>query len=58
MEVSGVKQQLYFVGLKVARDSQLNVLSAVAAGLENIKQIQAASAPTSPGTGKLLDIKV
>jgi hypothetical protein len=59
MEVSGVKQQLYFVGLKAARDSQLNVLQAVSAGLENIKQIQAvASAPTPPGSGKLLDIKV
>lgn len=58
MEVSGVKQQLYFVGLKAARDSQINVLSAVAAGLENVKAIQATSAPTSPGTGKLIDIKV
>ncbi len=60
--VSGVKQQLYFVGLKVARDQQLAVLSAVAAGLENIKQITApapvASSPTSASTGKQVDIKV
>jgi hypothetical protein len=62
MEVSGVKQQLYFVGLRAARDAQLNVLQAVSAGLENIKQIQAVaaapSAPTNASTGKLLDIKV
>jgi hypothetical protein len=62
MEVSGVKQQLHFVGLRAARDAQLNVLSAVAAGLENVKAIQAAgaapSAPTNSSTGKLLDIKV
>ena len=58
VEATGVKQQLYFVGLKVARDSQLAVLSAVSAGLENIKQItQAAAAPTAAGTGKQVDIK-
>ncbi len=58
MEATGVKQQLYFVGLKVARDSQLAVLSAVSAGLENIKQITQAAAPTAAGTGAQLDIKV
>ena len=54
---SGIKQQLYFVGLKVARDSQLAVLSAVTASLQNIKQIQAAAAPTAAATGKQVDIK-
>lgn len=57
MEATGVKQELYLVGLKVARDSQLAVLSAVSAGLENIKQITAAAAPTAAGTGKQVDIK-
>ena len=55
---SGIKQQLYFVGLRVARDSQLAVLSAVSASLENIKQItQAAAAPTAASSGKQVDIK-
>lgn len=58
MEVSGIKQELYLVGLKVARDTQLAVLSAVSAGLENIKQITRASAPTAAGTGAQVDIKV
>ncbi|MFC3676962.1 hypothetical protein [Ferrovibrio xuzhouensis] len=57
MEATGVKQQLYLVGLKVARDSQLAVLSAVSAGLENIKQITKASAPTAAGVGGQIDIK-
>jgi hypothetical protein len=58
VEATGVQQQLYFVGLKVARDSQLAVLSAVSDSLQNIKQItQAASAPTAADTGKQLDIK-
>lgn len=59
MEATGIKQELYFVGLKVARDSQLAVLSAVSASLDNIKQItQAAAAPTAPGTGQKVDITV
>lgn len=58
-ELSGIKQELHFVGLKVARDQQLAVLSAVSASLENIKQITApASAPTAAGTGKQVDISV
>ncbi|MFN4165197.1 MAG: hypothetical protein ACK4GK_11530 [Ferrovibrio sp.] len=56
-EVSGIKQELYFVGLKIARDQQLAVLSAVSDSLENIKQITApASSPTAAGTGKQVDI--
>lgn len=59
MEATGVKQELYFVGLKVARDTERAVLSAVADGLENIKQItQSAASPTSAGTGAQVDIKV
>lgn len=58
-ELSGIKQELHFVGLKVAHDQQLAVLSAVSASLENIKQITApASAPTAAGTGKQVDISV
>lgn len=63
MEISGIKGELYMVGLKAARDSQLNVLKAVSAGLENVEAIQRASAasarPQSPkaaGVGALLDI--
>ncbi len=59
MEVSGVKQQMAFAGLRAAQASQVNVLQAVSAGLENVKAVQAvASAPVPPGSGKLLDIKV
>ncbi|PJI43363.1 hypothetical protein [Ferrovibrio sp.] len=59
MEVSGVKQQMAFAGLRSAQSAQLNVLQAVSAGLENVKAIQSvASAPVPPGSGKLLDIKV
>jgi hypothetical protein len=59
MEVTGVKQQFSIGGLRAAQTAQLNVLSAIASGLENVKQVQAvASAPTPPGSGKLLDIKV
>lgn len=58
METSGIKQELYQVGLKVARDTQLAVLSAVSDSLENIKQITKAAAPTSAGTGAQVDIKV
>lgn len=53
MEATGIKQELYFVGLKVARDTERAVLSAVAAGLENIKQITQAASP-----GKQVDISV
>lgn len=60
MEVSGVQQQLQMVGMKIARDSQLNMLAAVSAGLENVKAIQAAGAaarsPTNSFTGKQVDI--
>ncbi|WP_341702382.1 hypothetical protein [Ferrovibrio sp.] len=58
MEATGVKQELYLVGLKVARDSQLAVLSAVTAGLENIKQITKAAGPTAAGVGGQVDISV
>lgn len=59
MEVSGVKQQMAFAGLRAAQTTQINVLQAVAAGLENVKAVQAvASAPVPPSSGKLLDIKV
>ncbi len=59
MEVSGVKQQMAFAGLRAAQTAQLSVLQAVSAGLENVKAVQAvASAPVPPGSGKLLDIKV
>jgi len=57
VETTGVKQELYLVGLKVARDSQLAVLSAVSAGLDNIKQITKASGPTAAGVGAQVDIK-
>lgn len=60
MEVSGVQQQLQIVGMKIARDSQINMLAAVSAGLENVKAIQAAGAapkaPTNAFTGKQVDI--
>ena len=57
MEIGGgIKSELYMVGLKVARDSQLAVLSVVGAGLENMKQIAAqAAAPTGPGVGGKVD---
>ncbi|HEX6956546.1 MAG TPA: hypothetical protein VF194_01040 [Ferrovibrio sp.] len=58
MEASGVKQKLYFVGLRVAQDSQLAVLTAVTAGLENIKQITKAAAPMQAGVGGQVDISV
>jgi hypothetical protein len=58
MEATGIKQELYFVGLKVARDTERAVLSAVAAGLENIKQITQAASPTTADTGKQVDISV
>lgn len=59
MEVSGVRQEMAFAGLRAAQTAQLNVLQAVANGLENVKAVQAvASAPVPPGSGKLLDIKV
>ena len=59
MEVSGVRQQMAFAGLRAAQTAQLNVLQAVSSGLENVKAVQAvASAPVPPGSGKLLDIKV
>jgi len=59
MEIGGgIKSELYMVGLKVARDSQLAVLSAVSAGLDNIKQITSqAASPTGPGVGGQVDIK-
>ncbi len=65
MEIGGIKGELYMVGLKAARDSQLSVLSAVSAGLENVKAITASSAasarpkaPTPAGVGALMDISV
>jgi len=41
--MSAIQQQLGIVGARVARDTQLAVLSAVSASLENIKEITAAS---------------
>lgn len=59
MEVSGVRQQMAYAGLRAAQTTQLNVLQAVTANLENVKAVQAvASAPVPPHSGKLLDIKV
>lgn len=60
---SGVQQQLQIVGLKIARDSQVALLSAVADSLQNIKQITAAGAqggasgPVGPGVGGAVDVK-
>lgn len=63
--MSAIAQELQFVGMKVARDTQLTVLSAVAAGLENIKQITAAAnqggasqaaAPLPQGVGGQVDV--
>ncbi|MBX3454119.1 hypothetical protein [Ferrovibrio sp.] len=39
--MSAIQQQLQLVGAQVARDTQLAVLSAVSASLENVKQITA-----------------
>ncbi len=65
MEIGGIKGELYMVGLKAARDSQLSVLNAVSANLENIKAITAIGAggarpkgPTSAGVGAQIDISV
>lgn len=59
MEVSGVRQEMAFAGLRAAQSAQFNLLQSVSAGLENVKAIQAvASAPVPTGSGKLLDIKV
>jgi hypothetical protein len=59
MEVSGVRQQMAFAGLRTAQTGQMNLLQAISADLENVKAVQAvASAPVPPGSGKLLDIKV
>lgn len=58
MEASGVKRELYFVGLKVAQNTQLAVLNAVTDSLENIKQITRAAAPTAAGVGGRIDISV
>lgn len=62
--MSAISQELQLVGLKVARDTQLTVLSAVAASLDNIKQItaaanqggQAAAAPLPSGVGDKVDV--
>lgn len=65
--MSAIQQQLQLVGAKVARDSQLAVLSAVSASLDNVKQITSAenqqpaqsSAPQGPlpqGVGNSVDV--
>lgn len=64
--MAAISQELQLVGLKVARDTQLSVLSAVSASLDNIKQITAAanqggaaSAPAGPlpeGVGGQVDV--
>lgn len=67
--MSAIAQELQLVGMKIARDTQLTMLSAVAAGLENVKQITAAAnqsgssqgaaqptAPLPPGVGSNLDV--
>lgn len=52
-----VQQQLQFIGMRIARDSQLAILGAVADSLANVKQIIQASSPTAPGVGAQVDIK-
>jgi len=67
--MSAIQQQLSIVGAQVARDTQLAVLSAVSASLENVKQItapenqqpaqSAGSAPQGPlpqGVGGSVDV--
>ncbi|WP_428247522.1 hypothetical protein [Ferrovibrio sp.] len=63
--MTAISQELQFVGLKVARDTQLSVLSAVSASLDNIKQITAAanqggaksaSGPLPEGVGGQVDV--
>jgi len=59
--MSAIQQQLSIVGAQVARDTQLAVLSAVSASLENVKQITApenqqpaqSSAPAAAAQGPL-----
>lgn len=65
MEISGVKGELYMVGLKAALGSQLSVLNAVSADLENVKAISSVAAasarpksPTASGVGAQIDISV
>lgn len=60
--MAAINQQLELVGMRIARDSQLAVLSAVSASLENVKAItepqkqRPASSPLPAGVGKTVDV--